>query len=309
MSFSGSIKEELSRQFPTARHCELAELAAMLNFGGHISQGEDGKVTIGFQAENEAIVRKCFTLWKKTFNIDTDMKVTKSLQKLTITFPVADGEDRLGGFWIKLGGEDIPISSLLIKNSCCQRAFLRGAFLCIGSMSDPEKGYHLELVCTNERKAKQLQNVIQGFGIDAKIVLRKKYFVVYVKEGTGIVDLLNVMEAHVALMELENLRIVKDMRNFVNRRVNCEAANISKTVQASARQVDDILLIQKKYGFPNLPEHLRQMAEIRLLYPEGSLKELGEYSSPPLGKSGVNHRLRKLSELANKIREKEEDLL
>jgi DNA-binding protein WhiA len=176
-------------------------------------------------------------------------------------------------------------------------------------MSDPNKGYHLEFVCTSGAKARQLQSVIQGFGVEAKTVRRKKYDVVYLKEGTGIVDLLNVMEAHVALMELENMRIVKDMRNFVNRRVNCEAANISKTVQASARQVEDILLVQKKYGFPNLPEHLRQMAEIRLLYPEGSLKELGEYSSPTLGKSGVNHRLRKLSELAEKIREKEEDLL
>jgi DNA-binding protein WhiA len=309
MSFSGTIKEELVKQLSPARHCELAELAALLNFGGKLQDVLDGKITIMFQAENEAIIRKCFTLWKKTFNINTDVRVVKTNRKLSLTFPKAEGDDSVRGFLSRIGGEDTPVSQVLLKNACCQRAFLRGAFLCIGSMSDPKKGYHLEFVCANGRKAEHLQSLIQGFGVEAKTVQRKKYEVVYLKEGMGIVDLLNVMEAHVALMELENMRIIKDMRNFVNRRVNCEAANISKTVQASARQVEDILLIQKKYGLSNLPEHLGQMAKIRLQYPEGSLKELGEYSSPPLGKSGVNHRLRKLSEIAERIREKEEELL
>ena len=122
------------------------------------------------------------------------------------------------------------------------------------------------------------------------------------KEGAGIVELLNIMEAHVALMNLENLRILKEMRNSINRRVNCEAANIQKTVQASTRQVEDIIYLRDYYGFSRLPDNLREMAEVRLAYPEAALKELGEYLSPPVGKSGVNHRLRKLSELAEKLR-------
>lgn len=160
----------------------------------------------------------------------------------------------------------------------------------------------MEFVCTNEAEAGQIQGVIQGFGIDAKIVVRKKYYVVYLKEGAGIVDLLNVMEAHVALMNLENLRIVKEMRNSINRRVNCEAANITKTVNAATRQIEDIELLRDCYGFEKLPENLRQMAQVRLEYPDAPLKELGGYLDPPVGKSGVNHRLRRLGELADRVR-------
>ena len=133
------------------------------------------------------------------------------------------------------------INPLLIKNSCCRRAFLRGAFLCSGSMSDPNKGYHLEFVCEHEIQALQIQQVICSFGIDAKIVRRKKYYVVYLKESESLVDLLNVMGAHVSLMQLESLRVEKEVRNFVNRQVNCEAANITKTVKAAGGQIEDIL--------------------------------------------------------------------
>ena len=287
MSFSSEVKEELVKHISSARHCQLAELAAIMNYCGQYGIDAEGNYTIGFQTENEAVIRKGFTLLKKTYNIDTDSVIS---------------EEQMQGIFRKIGILEEPVSHLLIKNSCCQRAFLRGAFLCIGSMSDPEKSYHLEFVCTTEEKAKQLQSVIHGFDIDAKIVTRKKYYVVYLKEGAGIVDLLNVCEAHVALMELENLRIVKEMRNSINRRVNCETANISKTVNASTRQVEDIEYIRDYYGFQNLPEGLRQMAQVRLENPDAPLKELGGYLDPPVGKSGVNHRLRKLSELADKLR-------
>ncbi|MBO5281608.1 MAG: DNA-binding protein WhiA, partial [Lachnospiraceae bacterium] len=133
-------------------------------------------------------------------------------------------------------------------------------------------------------------------------VLRKKYYVVYIKEGEGIVDLLNVMGAHVSLMNLENLRILKEMRNSINRRVNCETANITKTVNAAGRQIEDILYLREHYGLKKLSPGLREMAEVRLEYPDAPLKELGEYLDPPVGKSGVNHRLRKLSELAEQLR-------
>jgi DNA-binding protein WhiA len=175
-------------------------------------------------------------------------------------------------------------------------------------MSDPQKGYHLEFVCTDENKAKQLQSVLVGFDIDAKIVTRKKYFVVYMKDGAGIVDLLNVCEAHVALMNFENLRIVKEMRNSINRQVNCEAANLGKTISAAVKQVEDIKFICSKVGLENIPEGLAETAKKRLEHPEATLKELGEFMDPPLGKSGVNHRLKKLSELAEDLRShKEED--
>lgn len=292
MSFSGEVKKELAKRMNPARHCQIAELAALMNFCGAYgrSGGESGGkagFTLGFQTENGAVVRKGFTLLKKTYNIDTDR--------------ILD-EEELQGLLAKLGSPEEPVSPLLIKNSCCRRAFLRGAFLAIGSMSDPTKGYHLEFDCTDERKARQLQEAIRSFDIESKIILRKKYHVVYLKEGSGIVDLLNVCEAPVSLMNLENMRILKEMRNSVNRRVNCETANIAKTVTASARQVEDIEFLRIHYGFQNLPEPLRRMAEMRLEYPDAPLKELGERFDPPLGKSGVNHRLRRLSELAEKAR-------
>ena len=287
MSFSGEVKEELAKHISPARHCQIAELAAILNYCGQYGRDAEGNYTIGFQTENEAARRKGFTLLKKTYNIDTGASIS---------------EEQIRGLLQKVGDLHEPVNQLIIKNSCCQRAFLRGAFLSIGSISDPQKGYHLEFVCTDENKAKQLQSVLVGFDIDAKIVIRKKYFVVYMKDGAGIVDLLNVCEAHVALMNLENLRIVKEMRNSINRRVNCETANISKTVNAATRQIEDILYIKEFYGFANLPGGLKEMAEVRLDNPDVPLKELGEYLDPPVGKSGVNHRLRKLSELAERLR-------
>lgn len=175
----------------------------------------------------------------------------------------------------------------------------------VGSISDPSKGYHLEFVCTETEKSKQLQSIMQQFDIDARIVKRKKYDVVYLKEGEGIVALLNVCEAHVSLMNLENLRILKEISNTVNRRVNCETANINKTVSAASRQIQAILFLRDYYGFEKLPEPLRQMAQVRLENPDMPLKELGEELDPPVGKSGVNHRLRKLTMLAEEIRDRQ----
>lgn len=300
MSFSGSVKAELAAHIDSPRHCQLAELAALIHFCGSVREGS-GAVHLGLETENEAVIRKCFTLLEKTFKINKAM-----IQGKGRLLPDDDTEGRVvQALHLGDGGRIVlrtPVNSLLIKNSCCARAFLRGAFLSVGSMSDPEKSYHLEFVCGDSAQAKQLEDVIREFQIEARCIRRKKYEVVYLKEGAAIVDLLNVMGAHVSLMNLENLRIVKEMRNSVNRRVNCETANISKTVTAASKQIEDILLIRDRYGFGNLPDNLRQMAEVRLEYPDAPLKELGGYLEPPVGKSGVNHRLRRLSEIADRIR-------
>lgn len=289
MSFSSDVKEELEKVIPGSRHCQLAELAGLIHFGGRLEAGEGTGGEVGIFFENPFASRKYFTLFKKTFIINEN--AVKVLQAVKILDE--------GG---KLHGLTEKTNPLLLRNSCCRRAFLRGVFLSVGSMSDPQKGYHLEFVCENEDQAMQIQQTIYSFEIDAKIVRRKKYYVVYLKEGAGIVDLLNVMGAHQSLMLLENLRVEKEVRNSINRQVNCEAANITKTVHAASKQIEDILLLQKSYGLSNLPESLRQMAEVRLEYPESSLQELGKYLNPPVGKSGVNHRLRKLSEMAEKVK-------
>ena len=199
--------------------------------------------------------------------------------------------------------EDLSlIHNVVVQNVCCKRAFIRGAFLSAGSISDPEKFYHFEIVCSSEEKAEQLREIIGTFSIEAKIVVRKKYYVVYIKEGSQIVEILNVMEAPLALMELENIRILKEMRNSVNRQVNCETANINKTVSAAVKQLQDIAYIRDTVGLDYLPESLAEIAQARLERPDATLKELGEILSPPVGKSGVNHRLRKISSIAESLR-------
>ncbi len=161
----------------------------------------------------------------------------------------------------------------------------------------------MKIVCTGEGKARQLMEIINSFEMDAKVVMRKKNHVVYLKEGSQIVDMLNIMEAHVSLMNLENVRIIKEMRNSVNRKVNCETANINKTVSAAVKQLEDINYIKNARGLDSLPDNLREIALVRLEYPQAPLKELGAYLEPPVGKSGVNHRLRRLSELAEELRQ------
>ena len=318
MSFSSDVKEELSRQSSSARHCQIAEITAIISMCGGISISSKDKYSVRIQTENIAVARKYFTLLRKTFNIETEVSIRQnvSVRKSRVYMVlVKRHEDSLMILKAaKLLNKDMEVeenlsivNNMVIQNTCCKRAFIRGAFLAAGSISDPQKFYHFEIVCTTIHKAEQLQAIINSFDLDAKIVARKKYYVVYIKEGAQIVDILNIMEAHVALMNLENVRILKDMRNEVNRKVNCETANIHKTVSAAVKQIEDIKYIQSTAGFESLSEGLAEMAELRLAQPDATLKELGMLLTPQVGKSGVNHRLRKLSNLAEELRENKEE--
>lgn len=308
MSFSSEVKEEMLKQTDSGRHCQLSELAVYINAYGSVV---DNSLRIVF--DKNALYRKCFTLLKKTYNIenvsdkgidsetdsgDKDEIVITDKKLVNDILQGIKAVDKDGRF-LGLGGR---IDNTLIKNTCCKQAFIRSTFLCSGSMNDPSKGYHLEIVCENKDKAEQITEVLKTFEIDAKIVCRKKYFVVYIKEGNAVVEFLGVCKASVSYMKLESLRVMKEMGNAVNRRVNCETANIARTAAAYNRLLEDIELIQRVYGFDKLPDNLKEMAEARLDYPDASLKELGEMLNPPVSKSCVNHRLRKLSEIAEQLR-------
>ena len=296
MSFSREVKEELAKQMSKSRHCQVAELAALIAYDGELDVDEEG-FYLSLDTENLGLMEKYIVLMRHLFSLEPSIALGEKDWKRVLEI-------------VKMWNmqEEKPhvtrtVDGMLVQQQCCKRAFIRGAFLAAGSISDPNKSYHFEIACKNEPQAIQMQDMINSFGMDAKIVLRKKYYVVYLKEGSQIVDILNVMEAHVALMELENVRILKEMRNSVNRKVNCETANISKTVNAAIKQVEDIEYIRDTAGLESLPENLREMALLRLEYPEEALKELGTYLNPPVGKSGVNHRLRKLSAIAEELRE------
>ena len=315
MSFSGNVKEELSHHLGSARHCRIAETAAIISICGGVMIDSRGRYSLKIHTENLSVARKCFTLLTKTFNIRTDIAIRTNRMKGSVSYYIVVKEHdaalrilqatKLIDQYGEVEEELSVVRNIVIQETCCKRAFIRGAFLASGSMSDPEKSYHFEIVCATREKAEQIQKIMKYFELDGKIVLRKKSFVVYLKEGSQIADVLNVMEAHVALMEFENVRILKDMRNTVNRKVNCETANINKTVSAAVKQIDDIRYIQETKGLDKLPEGLKDMALTRLTYPEASLKELGALLQNPVGKSGVNHRLRKLSEMAEEIRAKQ----
>ena len=281
------------KQSGPSEHCIYAELAAILFFGDRYRirskdteiLSENGEIKVFLSVDNDFVRQKAFTLCRKNITIKSDV------EEGSLTIPVRLMRERL-----------TPDLCGTLRRSCCKRAFLRGAYLCIGSMSNPGKSYHLEFDCVKEERAKLLRELIADFDIPAKIARRKKYYVVYVKEGSAICDMLNIMGAHVSMMDFENYRIVKEVRNSVNRKVNCETANITKTVNAAAAQVRDIELIRETCGFGRLPETLREIAELRLEYQEATLQELGQLLTPPVGKSGVNHRLRKLNLIAESIK-------
>lgn len=311
MSFSSDVKNELFKMHEKNRHCNIAELSAIINMNASFIN-ERKKLLIKVQTESYIVAKKCFFLLKNIFNINSDVIVRKnnsikknmtyiiliseydSSKKILKTIGLIDENEML----IKKN-----INHLIVSSICCKRAYIRGAFICVGSLCNPEKTYHMEFVDTNKHHALQLRDIINSFNIDSKVIERKNHFIVYIKEGEQIVDILNIISAHKSLMKLENVRILKDVRNNVNRIVNCETANLGKVISASVKQREDIKYIQKIVGLNHLSKQLQEAANIRLKYPDLSLRELGEMLVPPVGKSGVNHRLKKISSIAEKLRE------
>ena len=311
MSFSGEVKKELCEQVSPARHCQIAEISAIVTFCGKIMVDKDGTGILKLQTESTVLTKRIFKMLKDLFGISAEL-TTKSLSsKKNLYELVLTGKDTrhiLTACKLTVAGEDekngkvLQAEAGIAAKSCCRRSFIRGAFLAAGSVSNPQKGYHYEIVVSREQNGELLCELMRSFDIEAKMIARKYHYVVYVKEGSQIVDLLNVMEAHQALMEFENVRILKEMRNSINRKVNCEAANINKTVRAASRQVEDILFIRDTVGLATLDEGLEEIALLRVEHPEATLVELGQMLHPPVGKSGVNHRLKKLSSIADEMR-------
>ncbi len=313
MSFSAKVKSEVCRIGELTRNEAKAELSAVMKVSGTLSLGGNKQLSFRVTTENPSIARRVFKLLKQYFNIHTKLLVKKSnsFKKNNIYMVVITEEMGVRSLLKEMGvlSSDEGIISLdygipkeIMDDEECKKAYIRGTFLGGGSISNPEKTYHLEFVTHNSDYAEDFSRLINTYGLSSKVIQRKGSYIVYLKEGEQIVDLLNIIGAHSSLLELENVRIMKEMRNNVNRLVNCETANLSKTVNAAIRQVESIRLIQKEIGLQRLPKNLRDIAELRLTYPDESLKELGEFLNPPVGKSGVNHRLRKIEKIAEELR-------
>lgn len=293
MSFSSEVKEELAERIGTARHCRLAELSAIYTAQEGALRGD----VLVLKREPVLADRKFFTILKKTYTIDADL--------------IAEGE-------IKGKREELQeicdtLKKPTVLSACCRRAYLRGVFLCAGSVNDPSKSYHLEMACRDSTQAETVSDFLAKEEIRAGRTERGGRHVVYVKGSDRIVTLLGLMEAGRALLKMENERVMRDVRGNVNRRVNLETANIGKAADASARQIEAIRFLEKHGGTEDLPASLQEMAAIRIRHPEATLEELGSCFRTPVGKSGVNHRLRRLIEAARvrgfESKEEEEETL
>lgn len=314
MSFSAETKNELTRIDSDNQAVNLAELAGIVRLSGSIQIAGFKKMNLKIITELNSIARKVFKLLKHDFNINTTIAVNKNQMlkrnnSYVLTVKSDMGAEKLlkelgvlekgDGFFPKN-----DIAEELIATEEQKRAFIRGAFLGGGSISDPEKNYHLEFVTNNMEFAESLRDLINSFDFNSKIVARKNNYVVYIKESEQISDLLSLIGAHSALLKLQNVKIVKEMRNNVNRIVNCETANLTKAVNAAVKQVENIRIIEETIGIKKLPENLQQIALLRVENEELTLKELGEMLTPPVGKSGVNYRLKRIQEIADNLREK-----
>lgn len=308
MSFSAVTKEELARITEKKVCCNLAELAALVRMDGTL-QISNHTYALNVITESAPVARKVFRLAKTLLELPVDIVVRRKLRLkknnsyMVKIYPrgIADLQ-QLGLLDEK--GEILPgIPEALVKKRCDKKAYLRGAFLAGGSINNPEGTYHLEIITNDPLHAEALCKLLNKFHLRAKVSMRKNWHVVYIKESEHIVEFLGFIGAHHALLEFENVRVFKDMRNQVNRLVNCETANLNKTVDASVRQVENIKQVAQRIGLQALPEPLREMAELRLEFPDASLKELGEMLQPKVGKSGVNHRMRKIDELAEKLQQ------
>lgn len=312
MSFSLNTKNELARIMTPKACCQMAEMAALIKMDGLIQISGQHRISLHVVTETAAVARKVFTYIKNLFGVHTDILIKKKsrLKKNNVYLvrmaPQPGVNQVLSSIGlIDSGGQFIDkINPDILTKDCCRRSFLRGAFLGGGSVSDPEGDYHLEILVNDEEFSRSLCDLMERYELKARINKRKNWDVVYLKGSEDILKLLNLMGAHSALLSFENTRIYKDMRNQVNRLVNCETANLSKTVNAAVKQIDDIKLIQDTVGLDSLPDSLKLIAELRLQYPDISLKELGEMLTPSIGKSGVNHRIRRLQRIAESIKSK-----
>ncbi|MEW4223979.1 DNA-binding protein WhiA [Rossellomorea marisflavi] len=308
MSFASETKKELTN-IEVKDCCANAELSALIRMNGSLSFSNQ-QLVVNIQTENAAIARRIYTLIKKGYDTPVELLVRKKMRlKKNNVYIVRIKEDsKMILEDLKILGEGFTfihnISEDLVKKKCCKRSYLRGAFLAGGSVNNPEtSSYHLEIFSLYAEHNEALSEVMNSFGLNSKTLERKKGFITYLKEAEKITEFLNVIGAHNALMRFEDVRIVRDMRNSVNRLVNCETANLNKTIGAALRQVENIKFIEKHVGLQVLPDKLREIAELRVTYQDVTLKELGEMvSGGTISKSGINHRLRKIDQLAEKIR-------
>jgi hypothetical protein len=309
MSFCSDVRNELARVIPERECCRKAELLALLDSAATVDDAGDQGYVLKVRAENAATARKIFKLIKESYSMPSSVSIEnrrrfgKTRVYQVNTQISQDNLSILQEFQLITANNNNSKRQLntYFTKACCKRAYLRGIFLSRGFINRPEGDYHLEIVFNDHKPAMQVQKMLERFNINMRSFERKNNLVLYLKEGEKIGDFLRVVGANRALLDFENIRILKSMRNAVNRQVNCETANLAKTIDASVRQIDLISRAMKKEGWKSLPPQYKELALLRVDYPDCTLKELGELIEPPLSKPGVAYRMRKLEKIAEEI--------
>ena len=307
MSYASNIKSNLIHIIPSGRHDKIAEITAMIMHIGKVMRDDNGDYILEIMSERSSIARKGFTLLKKTFNIDGVRVKSKGdnikHRSYRLVCDAKSSHIISKGCQILIGTRGaLSLEDKVLSRKSQIKSYIRGAFISCGSISDPEKSYHLEFVCHTSQVAKILKDMIGTFDIRAGHITRKNAHIIYIKDSDDIAQLLGIMGDASSMMDIENIKILRDMRNDVNRRVNCETANIGKTIAASMKLCEDIRYIDKKVGIDTLSDALAKAAKARLRYPDDSIEKLGKRLDPPVSKNGMNHRLRKISEHADMLR-------
>lgn len=289
MSFTQNLKAQLCKNAGVCRMCETAELSAIIRLcASYTSEG------VIISIENEDVAKRIQHMLTVIFGREFLYKDRNGSFKFFVNEKFFS---EIMAPRLMIFGDD----KQLFLRECCRGSFVRGMFLAVGSVSDPQKQYHMEFDIKHKGYAEKLCEILRRIGVTAKITERKGRNVVYIKEYSGIADSLGAMGAVGAAMDIYNISIEKEIRNKANRQSNCEIANIEKITKAASMQVEAIKKIEKKIGLSELPETLQEIAELRKKYPDESLKELGERLNPPIGKSGVNHRLKRIEEIAESL--------
>lgn len=311
MSFASDARAELARDLCTRDCCARSELTAALLASGGISFRGKNRYALSLTAADGAVARRYFGLLKQFWGVSSQIRTlfTETLNGQTryqLIIPESESLRILGDLELLdddalFGVRQMPRESI-VRRACCKKSFVKGAFLMCGAVSNPEKEYHIEIAAPTAEFAEFVIDLMNYFEISAKMACRKAKYVVYLKRAEEISDMLTLMGASVTMLHLENVRIKKDVSNQVNRQMNCDASNINRTMNAAEAQIADIRYLDDEVGLDKLPKTLREIAEVRVSNPETSLSGLGELLDPPIGKSGVNGRLRKLSELARRLR-------
>lgn len=313
MSFSSETKNELARVEPEKKCDQLAEIAGFLRVSGSLRLTGRGKFTIVIATDNPAIARHYKRLIREYFQIDAKLEVggAEALKKGHTYMLTISPEDRsesilreTGILLVREGNNYISdgIYEELIRKKCCKRAYMRGMFMGTGTISDPEKSYHLEFVCESRTLANDLKKMINSFvDLSVKVVQRRNRWVVYMKNSQYISDMLALMGAHAQMLAFENVRVQKSVYNQTTRIMNCDNANTDRTLDASEKQIRAIRILEETGQLSVLTDKLRELARLRVENPEASLTQLGEMMEPKLGKSGVNNRMKRILSMAEKV--------